>query len=435
MSNRTLKTIACSLVVAASPFVSAEEAQTVSPGVADRFAEVAGRCPTFSWAEVSEAESYELVVYRVPALEAEYGPTLIEFSDSKEVLFEKLPRGATGWTPERGRCLEPGASFAWFVRGIRRDDDEGPAADGEWSTARYFAISAQPSIAEVEEALGVLQRYSAGSVDAARSDRFQDHETAKPSQRLHANARPTRMPSAGQKHVTTTATASIKGEMLDPSGEAYGVIGISNSSNGAGIGAGNTNNGPDLVLDGSEDNDTDAIFTQAGIDRPSASADTMFFLLNSDEQHVLNLHVEGSVQFAAEGSDGGLFWRDPANGDLHMQVLSSKMMIDIGGGTRVTIDNTGAVTIDGSTVTVAADTLNLNGRSQLTLTAPNIDVTAVNDLQLGGTNIDISAIFDVDLEGMNITSTASMTNKMEGLTVNSQASGVNTLIGSLVKIN
>lgn len=435
MSNRTIKTIACSMVVAASQFVSAEEAQTVSPGVADRFAEIAGRCPTFSWAEVSEAESYELVVYRVPALAAGYGPTMIEFSDSREVLFERLPRGATGWTPERGRCLEPGASFAWFVRGIRRGDDEGTAADGGWSTPRYFAISAQPSIAEVEEALGVLQRYSAGSVDAALSSRLQDHETAKPPQRSHAIAGPTRVPSAGQKHVTTTATASIKGEMLDPSGEAYGVVGISNSSNGAGVGAGNTNNGPDLVLDGSEDNDADAIFTQAGIDRPSASADTTFFLLNSDEKHVLNLHVEGSLQFAAEGRDGGLFWRDPANGDLHMQVLSSKMMIDIGGGTRVTIDNTGAVTIDGSTVTVAADTLNLNGRSQLTLNAPNIDVTAVNDLQLRGTNIGISAAVNLDMEALSTDMRASVDATIEGTMVDISASGTTTIIGSLVKIN
>ena len=224
-----------------------------------------------------------------------------------------------------------------------------------------------------------------------------------------------------EKSVTTTATASIKGEMLDPSGEAYGIIGISNSSNGAGVGAGNTNNGPDLVLDGSEDgNDPDAVFTQAGIDRHSSTADTMFFLLNSDESKVLNLHVEGSIQFAAEGTDGGLFYRDPATGDLHLQVDSSKMMIDIGGGTRVTIDNTGAVTIDGTTVTVQGDTLNLTGDTQLTLSAPDIDITAASSLQLEGLTVDVTAGTAVDIEG---------------LTAKLSSSATTTIVGSLVKIN
>ena len=119
-----------------------------------------------------------------------------------------------------------------------------------------------------------------------------------------------------------------------------------------------------------------------------------------------------------------------------MQVLSSKMMIDIGGGTRVTIDNTGAVTIDGSTVTVAADTLNLNGRSQLTLNAPNIDVTAVNDLQLRGTNIGISAAVNLDMEALSTDMRASVDATIEGgAAVDISSSGTTTIIGSLVKIN
>ncbi len=313
MSTRTLMTMTCILVLATSPLVASEEAQTVSPGAADRFAEIAGRCPTFSWAELPGAGSYELVVYRIPEDEAGRRPTTIELIDSDEILFERLPRGATGWTPERGRCLEPGAFFAWFVRGISYGDGDSAAADPEWSKPRYFAVSLQPSIAEVEEALGVLRRYSIGAESSSRFAHLGETGTTETFRDAAAAGR-TNLPFGGQKSVTTTATASIKGEMLDPSGESYGIIGISNSSNGAGVGAGNTNNGPDLVLDGSEDSDPDAIFTQAGIDRPSASADTMFFLLNSDEGHVLNLHVEGSIQFAAEESDGGLFYQTPPPG-------------------------------------------------------------------------------------------------------------------------
>jgi hypothetical protein len=436
MMIRITTTIACCLFLATSSLVSAREAQTVSPGATDRFVEVAGRCPTFSWAEVSEAGSYELVVYRAPLAEASSSQASVEFSENDEVLFERLPRGATGWTPARDRCLEPGASFVWFVRAVRQGDGEEPFTDGGWSAARFFAVSQEPSIAEVEEALNVLRRYTAESGDSPRSARVWDGELANPQMRPDAAAARRPGTSFTQKSVTATATASIKGEMLDPSGEAYGVIGISNSSNGAGVGAGNTNNGPDLVLDGSEDSDPDAIFTQAGIDRPSSSADTVFFLLNSDDNHVMNLHVEGSVQFAAESGDGGIFWRDPANGDLHLEVFSSKMMIDIGGGTRVTIDDTGVVSIDGTTVTVEADTLNLNGRSQLTLNAPDIDITSTGDLQLDGLTMGIDAAINLGMTaGTNIGMTAGINLDLDGTMVDVAASATTNITGSLVTIN
>ena len=421
MRTRTIITIACGLVAMASLSAPAEEARTVSPGAADRFAEVVGRCPTFSWAAEPGAGAYELVVYRVPEQTDGYRPTAGEPTDLEEVLFEWLPQGATGWTPERGRCFEPRSSYVWFVRAAPHGGGETSGEDFGWSAGRYFAVSGQPSSAEIEEALEVLQRYSAGVADAPPNALLQHQQPAGAPPRSRLDTAPIPVPPSGLKHVTTTATASIRGEMLDPSGEAYGVIGISNSSNGAGVGAGNTNNGPDLVLDGSEDgNDPDAVFTQAGIDRNSSTADTMFFLLNSDDNKVLNLHVEGSIQFAAEGTDGGLFFRDPATGDLHLQVNSPKMMIDIGGGTRVTIDNTGAVTIDGTTITVQGDTLNLTGDTQLTLSAPNIDITAGLDL---------------DLEGLNINATASAKVDIEGTMADLSGSAMTTIVGGIVKIN
>jgi hypothetical protein len=342
-----------------------------------------------------------VAVYRAGAEEA---------AGLEEVLFETLPSGATAWTPELSRCMDPGASYVWFVRGVA----EGVGDNEGWSKARYFAVSGQPSAAEVEEALDVLRRFSAH----AGGNRV---EPAASSLRTPPAAPFTTVARDGRKHITTTATASIKGEMLDPDGEAYGVIGISNSANGAGIGAGNTNNGPDLVLDGSEDgNDPDAVFTQAGIGRNSSEADTMFFLLNPDENHALNLHVEGSIQFATENSDGGLFYRDETTGDLHLQVNSPKLLIDIGGSTRVTIDDSGIISIDGTTVTVEGDTLNLTATTELNLDAPNIDLTAVADIDLEATNINATATAFMDIEGANTDlSGAAMT----------------TITGALVKIN
>ena len=39
---------------------------SVSPGAADHFAEIEGRCPSFSWGEVSGADHYQLVAYLLP---------------------------------------------------------------------------------------------------------------------------------------------------------------------------------------------------------------------------------------------------------------------------------------------------------------------------------------------------------------------------------
>ena len=63
----------------------------------------------------------------------------------------------------------------------------------------------------------------------------------------------------------TSAKTAIKGTVSDATGETYGVVGISNSPNGAGMAAGNTGGGADLVLDGIEDGDLDTVFTQAGM--------------------------------------------------------------------------------------------------------------------------------------------------------------------------
>ena len=90
-----------------------------------------------------------------------------------------------------------------------------------------------------------------------------------------------------------SAKTAIKGGISDATGETYGVVGVSNSPDGAGLGAANTNGGADLVIDGSAEGQPDAIVTQAGIDRPSAS-DQSFTLHNSGAGG-LDLVVEGML--------------------------------------------------------------------------------------------------------------------------------------------
>jgi hypothetical protein len=107
------------------------------------------------------------------------------------------------------------------------------------------------------------------------------------------------------KSVGTGKTA-VTGSVSDPTGETYGVVGISNSPDGAGLGAANTNGGPDLVLDGTADGQADTLISQAGIDRPSATTQT--FTLGNTDAGGLDLIVEG-ILF---GNGGGLTGVDAA---------------------------------------------------------------------------------------------------------------------------
>ena len=71
-------------------------AEGVSPGALDHSAIVENRCPTFSWQASPDTVLYELVAYRWPDNE--------ELSESKlgpedEVLYARVPSGASSWTP------------------------------------------------------------------------------------------------------------------------------------------------------------------------------------------------------------------------------------------------------------------------------------------------------------------------------------------------
>jgi hypothetical protein len=106
---------------------------------------------------------------------------------------------------------------------------------------------------------------------------------------------------AMQKSVASGKTA-VKGTVSDASGETHGVVGVSNSPDGAGIGAVNTGGGPDIVLDGAASGAADALVTEAGIDRPSATTQT-FTLANSGAGG-LDLVVQGTLSGIGSGLTG-----------------------------------------------------------------------------------------------------------------------------------
>ncbi len=236
----------------------------VSPGSARAFTPVAEACPTFNWTQADEARGYELRVFRVEDLERE---------DALPELAVELPAGATGWTPPGDRCLAAGGKYAWSVRALGGGEARG--ADGPWSEALLFAVAAAPTAAELQRALEVVQRYL-GTARVGERTLGTAEANILPTRAVAAVESP-RSPSAAEDPHEAPAgggpATAVRGEVPDPAGETYGVRGVSNSPDGAGVRADNNVSGPDLVLGGSPV----AEITESSFSRSSASNLTFDF--------------------------------------------------------------------------------------------------------------------------------------------------------------
>jgi hypothetical protein len=264
----------------------------VSPGEIGREAEVSGACPTFSWTALAWATGYEISVFEL----GEEGGRGAELQP-RLVLDRRFAAGASSWTPSRAECLGAGRSYAWTVRALAADATRSAAGDGEpeesspWSAALRFRISGEPSAEEVAAALDVLRRWSAsraqpgGSVAAA--GRAVDRVSGPPAGALRGEpAQPaTERPEVGQ------GIAAIRGEVPDPSGATYGVVGTSHSPAGAGLVAINTTAGADLILDGEAGGATDTALTESSLDRASTGAES--FDVRNSGGGTMTLRVDG----------------------------------------------------------------------------------------------------------------------------------------------
>ena len=178
------------------------------------------------------------------------------------MLYAAVPAGATSWTPSADQCFAPGGRYVWFVRAVNELAGDEVVAASEWSEGRYFTVPAAPSAEEMQRALDVLRRW-----DAANGS---GEESALPAGTRSGGASPTLRRSSGGGGLSDadagsavpksvpTASAAIRGEHPDTSGENYGLVGTSASLDGAGIAAANLDGGPDLVLDGSVNGEVDA---------------------------------------------------------------------------------------------------------------------------------------------------------------------------------
>ena len=260
-------------LVLALPAIAAasETPRLVAPGEADRFAPVGSPCPSFSWTHTAGAEGFELIVSSVD-----------EQGEVDEVaLTRRLPPGSTSWTPAADACLAPGA-YAWMIRTLRSDHFR-------WSEASLFRVPEVPDRVELERALAVVRRYLEARSEPA-------DETGREVAREAPASEPGRTIAPHQPialDLTTTA-AAIRGELAATTGAVHGVVGISNSIEGAGVAADNSAGGADLVLGGT----VPARITENRWELDSGSASTPTFEF-SNPSGGLSLRVNGPARQAA----------------------------------------------------------------------------------------------------------------------------------------
>lgn len=283
MKNRNLCCVSIAIVLCCSSPVLGQSQRflTVSPGATDRLTGVEARCPTFSWQATPGAVAYEVVVYRLP-VETDFAAWSLD--EAMEVLFVELPTGVTAWTPPLEKGLARGSDHVWFVRAVFEDAGLDEVNDTEWSEARFFRVVG--GVTQTETRLVTGERVGdsgAGPGTTEVSSRGKEIEAGR-------NAMARRMGEATTKDVST-AMAAIRGEMPDVTGETYGVVGTSNSPDGAGLGAVNTAGGPDLVLDGGAQGVPNADFSESGVDRAASTAQSFDFT-NSDTGS-MTLQVDG----------------------------------------------------------------------------------------------------------------------------------------------
>ncbi len=302
-----LQLLMCLIVLTAgAPARASDLAEAVSPGAPERVAVVHGPCPTFSWSQVPGAVQYQLIGYELPEGTE---PRDLDLSRAEPILLESVSGGATSWTPELSMCLAPGLAHVWFVRAVFEVDQNEVIDAGPWSSPRFFAVSRAPTVEEVEQALQVLGRYMESRGDTAAllhpmaEGRDRPSDSGRPASQSRADA-------LGDQKAVYSASAAIRGRLTAATGETYGVVGISDSPDGAGVGAANMAGGADLVLDGDVNGDTDARITEAGLDRPSAASETFNF--QNSGSGTMTLQVDG-VEVVTTATDKDTPPREPGN--------------------------------------------------------------------------------------------------------------------------
>jgi len=122
---------------------------TISPGNCQFIVSVSECCPTFSWAAVEGADSYEIAVFSIQNPEQIIPDTLYDElrQISVPILTTMIPAPALSWTPTKEQGFTPGKTYAWHVRSLMQN------SPGEWSTAAFFKVP-ETTITNLDTAVG-----------------------------------------------------------------------------------------------------------------------------------------------------------------------------------------------------------------------------------------------------------------------------------------
>ena len=141
-----------------TPTNAADIPALVSPIAQEGTALVDSCRPTFSWAAVPEAVTYELAVFlwSDKAGDTNYKDLKIQ---QDPALTATIPAQALSWTPDQENCLIPQEKYIWFLRATMSD------GSGEWSEGATFEVDLRNSTALVNEVLkNEINAYLSGQV-------------------------------------------------------------------------------------------------------------------------------------------------------------------------------------------------------------------------------------------------------------------------------
>ena len=144
-----------------------ENLEAVSPGNELRVTVIDQICPTFSWAQVPGAETYQIAVFemREPFEGLSYYES--QAALSQPVLMKKISGTASSWTPSLEEALNNGGRYVWFVQ------SQDAYGSGTWSAGKKFAVRASLSLTEIKEKIRD-QLKSHGIEEEVIDEAFQD---------------------------------------------------------------------------------------------------------------------------------------------------------------------------------------------------------------------------------------------------------------------
>jgi len=231
-----------------------ENPKAVSPGNEIRATVIDQVCPTFSWAAVPGATSYQIAVFEMSERFEGLSYYENQAALSSPVLIKKISGSATSWTPSLEQALNNGGRYVWFVKA---QDAYGTCA---WSVGKKFAVRASLGLSGIKEKVkeqleakgvkGDLVDEAFKGIQSEKTNSKSGGELKDKEQALEEKEAQTKLKSQGNKEVKSKENQTAAGTG-DFTAGALGSEGDTNQNVYYGTGAGA---GLDLSAEGAFEN-------------------------------------------------------------------------------------------------------------------------------------------------------------------------------------